>query len=359
MQTQNTPSLSVIVPVYNVEDYLAECIDSIMNQTYTDLELILVDDGSKDSSGKICDEYAAKYKNITSIHQENHGQMKATIKGLSYAKGSYIGFIDSDDYVSNTTYEHMMEAADKYNSDIIDMSGVRFLGTKEKKFEDKLPSNHYDRLGIEDYLLPNLFSNHDLYGNRGIQPSKCLKIFKSELIREAYTLIPNDIEMGEDLLTTYTAIANADSITILDKNAIGYHYRLNPESISWVYKERLFDKSMKLCQSLRNIESVRYNAVFQNEVDYEVCFFTINAFLNEYLMDNRNSWKTRKTNLAGIIDRNEFQQAVYRINIKEVKAPNRMLISMMKKRRLESLHFIGCLISILRKPITFISQRVI
>ena len=353
------PKLSVIIPVYNVEQFLPECVDSILNQNYTDFELILINDGSKDHSGDICDNYAKKHSFIKAIQQENKGQMKATLRGLQEATGNYISFIDSDDYISPITFEKMMEAAAEYDSDIIDMSGVRFQGTTEKSFEDKIPAGHYDRKAIEEYILPNLFSNHDLYGNRGIQPSKCLKIFKSELIRKAYSLIPNDIEMGEDLLTTYTAIAYADSITILDKQYIGYHYRLNEDSISWVYKKKLMDKSMKLCTTLRNIDPVEDMQIYQDELDYEVCFFAINAFLNEYLMKNSNSLSTKKDNLKEIINRPEVKTSITNINIAEVKMPNKLFVKLMKKRRLGSLHFIGCLISILRKPITSISQKVI
>ena len=93
------PKISVIVPVYNVEKYLRECLDSILVQTFTDFELILVNDGSQDSSGAICDEYAGKDKRITIIHQENQGQAAARNNAIAIAKGEWIHFVDSDDVI--------------------------------------------------------------------------------------------------------------------------------------------------------------------------------------------------------------------------------------------------------------------
>ncbi len=110
--------ISVIVPVYNVEKYLSRCIDSILNQTYTDYELILVDDGSTDNSGKICDDYAEKKSNIKVIHQKNGGLSSARNTGTDNSKGSYITFIDSDDLVSNTYLETLFELLKKYDADI-------------------------------------------------------------------------------------------------------------------------------------------------------------------------------------------------------------------------------------------------
>ncbi len=110
--------ISVIVPVYNVENYLSRCIDSILNQTYTDYELILVDDGSTDNSGKICDDYAEKKSNIKVIHQKNGGLSSARNTGTDNSKGSYITFIDSDDLVSNTYLETLFELLKKYDADI-------------------------------------------------------------------------------------------------------------------------------------------------------------------------------------------------------------------------------------------------
>lgn len=130
------PLISVIVPVYNVEDYLDRCVESIVNQTYKNLEIILVDDGSTDCSGKKCDEWKVKDSRIVVIHKENGGQAEARNKGLELATGDYIGFVDSDDLISNSMYEEMLKVAVKHNSDVVGCRHVLFDDVKHPCFED-------------------------------------------------------------------------------------------------------------------------------------------------------------------------------------------------------------------------------
>ena len=113
------PKVSIIVPVYNVEKYLRRCIDSILRQTLTDIEVILVDDGSFDSSGKICEEYARKDSGLRVIHQKNAGVAVARNTGLDIASGDYIAFVDSDDYIEPNMYQSMMQVANQYDCDVV------------------------------------------------------------------------------------------------------------------------------------------------------------------------------------------------------------------------------------------------
>ena len=110
--------ISVVVPVYNVEKYLERCVDSIIKQTYKNLDIILVDDGSQDNSGKICDKYKEKYNNIQVIHQKNQGLSIARNNGLAIAEGNYITFIDSDDWIKKDMIESLFNAMHKYKADI-------------------------------------------------------------------------------------------------------------------------------------------------------------------------------------------------------------------------------------------------
>ena len=121
----NGKLISVIVPVYNVEKYLRRSIDAIINQTYKNLEIILVDDGSTDRSGKICDEYAALDKRVKVIHKENSGQAGAINLALDCANGEYIGFSDPDDYINKNFYKNLYILAEKYNTDITECSMVK------------------------------------------------------------------------------------------------------------------------------------------------------------------------------------------------------------------------------------------
>ena len=127
------PLISVIVPVYKVEKYLHRCIDSLINQTYKNLEIILVDDGSPDNCGKICVEYAKKDSRIKVIQKENGGQASARNMALDIAKGEYIGFVDSDDYIKNDMYEYLYNGISRYNADI-SVCGITYVSETQKKF---------------------------------------------------------------------------------------------------------------------------------------------------------------------------------------------------------------------------------
>lgn len=151
--------ITVIVPVYKVEKYLRRCVDSILAQTYTNLEIILVDDGSPDNCGKICDEYAAKDSRIKVIHQENGGLSAARNAGLDIATGDYIGFVDSDDYIAPDMYEKLYAALKESDADIsicnfqkVDENGKK-LKTKEK---------------IESGVLTNMQALTELQGKSGL-----------------------------------------------------------------------------------------------------------------------------------------------------------------------------------------------
>ena len=119
MMEERMPLISIIVPVYKVEPYLRECLDSIVNQTYRNLEIILVDDGSPDRSGDICDEYAAADKRITVIHQENKGVSEARNAALDIARGDYIQFVDSDDRIEKNACETVLHIAEEQHADIV------------------------------------------------------------------------------------------------------------------------------------------------------------------------------------------------------------------------------------------------
>ena len=128
--------ISIIVPVYNVEKYLEKCIKSILNQTFTDFELILVNDGSTDKSGVICDNYKNIDDRIIVIHKKNEGLSSARNSGLDIAKGRYIGFVDSDDYINNDMYHKLYEALIKNNSDISICKFVKVYDDSEMKFSN-------------------------------------------------------------------------------------------------------------------------------------------------------------------------------------------------------------------------------
>ena len=156
------PLISVIVPIYNVEKYLARCVDSIVNQTYKNLEIILIDDGSPDLCPQMCDDYAEKDSRIKVVHKKNGGLSDARNAGMAVATGEYISFIDSDDYVSDDFFECLLDVMNKENSDIAECSVVKFYeDNRFDEFSDDLSVKTYDTQDAMSALIAeNPFHQH-------------------------------------------------------------------------------------------------------------------------------------------------------------------------------------------------------
>lgn len=348
--------LSIIMTAYNNEEYVKDAVLSVINQKFTEFELIIVDDGSSDDTGIILDALAKTDNRIKVFHQKNQGQMKAILYALSHASGFYIGFVDADDLIKEDMYSSMIEKADEYDVDIVTSTALRFNKNKSFPLPDTLPSGFYNQNEIKTKILPHLFSNKDLLGSRGIQPSKCFKLFKKTIVDFSYSRISSEFVYAEDLIFTYTCILYAKKIYIMDQREQYYLYRLNPSSVSWKYRNNLFDKSMKIVSYFRNEETVKDNILFQKDLDYTIIFFAINSFLNEYMMKNSNSLKTRKEKIKAMISSSMLSSALENTDLSDANAGNRILATLMKRKNLAMLTSIGNIIAIFRFPITKISQ---
>lgn len=211
-----SPVISVIVPVYKVEPYLPKCLDSILAQTFEDFELLLIDDGSPDRSGAICDEYAGKDARIRVFHQENAGSSSARNTGLLHAKGTYIAFVDSDDYLMSDYLEglHAMLPADKGR-----------MGVVVGGFDKLLPDGSIQRVHVpERDLFPEAFGSFltELMGKHVMYA--CMKLYDNRLIRKWELRFIPSISCLEDMLFMLDYLAYADFVSIRDRS--GYVYRV-------------------------------------------------------------------------------------------------------------------------------------
>lgn len=217
--------VSIIVPVYNVEMFLKKCVESIINQTYRNLEIILVDDGSTDSSGKLCDAWEAFDNRITVIHKSNGGLSDARNVGLSAANGKYCAFIDSDDFISSDTVERLYSAMRAYNCQIAVCNMVRI-------YEDETTEPFYRP--VEKLTV--------LAGQQRFetlkQPSVCNKLFRSELLKEVQ--FPKG-KFYEDTFVYHVLAYRAKKIVLTGHD--GYYYLSRTESILGQpqYTDRYFD----------------------------------------------------------------------------------------------------------------------
>lgn len=221
--------LSVIIPVYNVEKYLRKCLESIINQSFHDMEIICVDDGSSDESGFIIDEYAHNDSRIIAIHQKNCGPMVARKSGVSIARGRFSIVPDSDDWIDKNMFEEMIYALREHNVDFVTSGFIREYkdksidgneGIKKGLYKDK----SYEQGYLSEFIGVNSFFEFNVPG------SLCNKMIKTELLKTFVLRAPDKISIGSDAVVSYPLILNAKSVYVMGKNY--YHYRIREGSIT-------------------------------------------------------------------------------------------------------------------------------
>ena len=264
------PELSIIVPVYKVEKYLPRCIDSILAQTFGDFELILIDDGSPDGCGRICDEYARKDKRIVVIHQKNMGVSAARNAGLDIARGRYIGFVDSDDWIEPQMYEVMMDAIRENGADMA-VCGVRYAD-EDGKFTraDRLSEGVYTRAGLlEDvFAMPNKLGGGCC--NKVLDASKIASArFKVGMTVSEDTLylfdcfmrIDGAVKIGDALYNVYERCGSAtrtDSMICVNETIEGRlsmlrHTRKYMPSMEARAADKFLDECLRCAPQIRSI----------------------------------------------------------------------------------------------------------
>lgn len=222
-----TPFFSVIVPVYNIKDYIDKCVLSILRQTYTDYELILVDDGSSDGCSHICDEYARQDARIKVIHKKNGGSGSARQAGVSEAKGKYVVCIDGDDWVSENYLERFAEVIDRFSPDVVCCGSIWKYKDKNIYKSMGIEAGYYDRKKLEKAIFPILIERSD-----GVYfPSSIwAKAYRYDLYKQQQLLIDKSLKIGEDVACVKPIIYNAQSVYIIDDCL--YYYRQNPDSMT-------------------------------------------------------------------------------------------------------------------------------
>ena len=249
------PKLSIVVPVYNTEKYLKRCMDSIINQTLKEIEIIIIDDGSKEECALLCDELSKTDSRIKVVHKQNGGLGFARNSGIEVATGEYIGFVDSDDYIEPQMYESLYNAAKKNDADIA-ISGICFVGgnmfSQSGDCIKKPYFNEYTMLDDMNNLLLGVVGalpgepNDSRYG-----VSVCKNIFKASLIFDKNLKFLSERKvLSEDTLFMVDFIKNA-------KNAVGvpgtyYCYCRNEDSLSKSYNSQRFEKSIVFLDELEN-----------------------------------------------------------------------------------------------------------
>lgn len=244
------PKVSVVIPIYKVEQYLCRCVDSVLAQTLSDLEVILVDDGSPDNCPVICDGYAIKHENIRVIHKANGGLASARNAGLRVAQGEYVLFVDSDDWIDPDTVEELYGAAKAQKVDFVRFRPM-FAGWPDHKdgelcdfgTEKGMCEGLYTRQRIENEIFPRLIASPEL--TLGLIVSACRSLYRLEFLREHNLYFDEDVKYSEDSIFSAKLVYATNSFYYLD-GARYYHYFFNPGSITKSFKKDRWDSCKRL-----------------------------------------------------------------------------------------------------------------
>lgn len=276
--------ISVVIPVYNVEKYVERCVKSVLNQTYGNLEVILVNDGSTDGSGDLCDSIAKTDERILVIHQPNQGLGPARNAGLDIMKGEYVAFVDSDDWIECDAYEVMLSKMLENNCDIAACG--RAISTDEKIVKYVYCSEKATVLNREEAVKHFLLQ-------KDMNMSACDKLFKSNLFKDIR--FPGDYFISEDIVPIYSVIKKSKRVILTGQPFYNYYYRAGSLS-----KSRFNKKLMgSLIYSKETAERVR---VEFPSLTCEADYFEIDAMIGVYrtLRSSRYKGEERKRVLEDI-----------------------------------------------------------
>ena len=288
--------ISIIVPVYNTEKYLKRCIESLIHQTYSNLEIILINDGSKDHSKEICLEFSKKDKRIHYLEQTNQGAASARNFGIKQAKGAYIGFVDSDDVISLDMFSTLYHNLVTYQADLSICEVVRFQ--KETSFTN---SNHIAIYDVKEALQV-------LLEDKKICSYSVNKLCKKELLQNVQYPIG---KLQEDVGTVYQFITNAKKIVYSDSKLYGYYTRENSvtTSISEKFIYDYFEMIEKRAKDLK-----KYN------IDEDITLNRVNVILGMFIDLSQNKHLLKNQQLKQFI--NQKYQELKKLNTTSIQKRN-------------------------------------
>lgn len=264
--------LSVIIPVYNVEEYLKQCVESVLEQDYEPFELILVDDGSTDESGSICDYYKEKDKRVKVIHQHNQGHTIARQNGFGASDGEYIIFIDSDDWIEDKMFALMMEKTIKEETDIVQCGFKAAKGGIRTEAISPYEPGLYEKSRLIEIIYPTMIYDKAKHCF-GVAPNMWNKIFKRELVEKHIYRIDPRIRSGEDGLLTFACFIDAQRIYNMQE--CFYCYRSRETSMCRITDDKRLDENHILFQYYQ--EWFLSKAILAESIEHYVVYQTLQA----------------------------------------------------------------------------------
>lgn len=302
--------ISVIVPIYNSSKYLDRCLNSIVNQSYLNIEILLIDDGSTDNSLEICNKFAIKDKRIKVFHKENNGVSAARNDGIEYSTGDYIAFVDSDDYLEIDMYERMMKINDEFNCDIVMCDCYKESCFNREMFSHNIKSGYYDRNMLVKEYFPTLLMNNSVDYPPTISNWVCL--FKKNVIIKNNIRYEVGIRFSEDLLFGSKYMYYANSFYYMQYECL-YHYTMNQNSVTHTYYKNKWENMTKLFLAIDNFFGNVKDYDFQRQIDLCLLYIVYHCIGNVKQSDE--SKRDKRENITSILQERHVRDMFHRLKI--------------------------------------------
>lgn len=315
--------VSIIVPVYEAELYLEQCIESLIHQTYQDIEIILVDDGSKDNSPFICDRYASEDARVYVIHKENAGSVLARRDGLQKASGEFILYVDSDDWIETTMVEDMLSEQKKSEADAVICEFI--CENQSGSYEESLffSEGYYNKTDMKNTIYPKLL-NTGKFGEFGLQPSLWAKLFRKEYLQDVAKDAPATISLGEDAIITYPYMLRAESCFLIKKAL--YHYRINENSMTMAYNEKQTRGTIELMQYLKKCFEPYPFYGLEQQLDRYHCFIAARNVVNIGWAGFHNGWFSRLRDWKDFINDTNLYSVLKKCDMANMEMPRQIYL---------------------------------
>ena len=317
--------ISIIVPVYNAENYLKKCVDSLVNQTYRNLEIVLVDDGSGDSSGRLCDEYAKEDSRVLAVHKQNGGLVSAWKRGVSESSGQFLCFADSDDWVDLTMIEEMAAHLTGQEREIVASDYVIERQEGGEFVWQQLSPGEYLEQDVREKVIPNLLGRERRY----VTISRCMKLIGRKLVEENQKYSDPSVVMGEDMMLMLPSLIDCKRLFVMDHKAY-YHYRYVRESMVHKYDMGMYENIRKLVKITKGIVEDKFAGEVKEmrlkQVDQETVFWMMLVLKNEA----RGNRKGYRRNILAICRSEEIRSLVRSTPVTVEETSNKLLYLVMR-----------------------------
>lgn len=328
------PVISVIVPVFKVEDYINRCVESLISQTILNIEIILVDDGSPDNCPVICDELAKKDSRIKVVHKKNGGLSSARNAGLMVAKGKYIGFVDSDDDVELNMYEKMVSVAEQHNVDFVMADYRRILsdGTSYIKTLD-IDGGFYNRGKIISDIFPNLIMRESIEYGPLLSVWHC--IYQKDFLDKYNLRFDEEVKWSEDNIFSAIMGYQCASFYYMKGEAL-YHYYQNEGTITTSYRKGAWGVYHTMNRHLHSFFDKVEDYDFSNQLDLHIIFYACNCINQEAKLPKKQAIN----GIEQILNSDDLVNAFHSISLINYPLKLRLQLSLIKWKKSRLLYYL-------------------